>query len=167
MPGDALNGVDPRLVERFALFREPGPGPDGPLDHDEVEWVEDLRARALSPGGLPLAKKGLAFDNVRKVVLSPTRDLLAIPGRAGIHISVRSTEQSARYGASTGVDRRLEGKPILSVGPYLIGLAVDDVREQPVEFRDGSIGYAQVANNAYCIEDPSWVAPTPRPRRRF
>ncbi len=54
----------------------------------------------------------------------------------------------------------------MSIGPHLVGLAVDGVEQQPIEFRDGSIGYAQVVHNAYCIEDPSWTPDTALPRRR-
>jgi len=34
-----MGGIDPRLLKHFALFREAGPGPDGPLDEDEAEAV--------------------------------------------------------------------------------------------------------------------------------
>ena len=105
--------------------------------------MELMTAMVLSDNRPRLAAMGLAVEQVRKVVLSPTRTLLAIPGRAGIHITVRSSGQGARAGASTKVDGCLEGQPIMSVGPHLVGLAVDGVQQQPVEFRDGSIGHPQ------------------------
>lgn len=163
----AQDRVDPRLLERFALFREPGPGPGGPLDEEEAESVARLIEMVFSGKIQPLAAKGLVFGEVRKVALSSTRVMLAIPGRAGMHVMVRSSEQRATYGSGTKVDGCLEGQPIMSIGPNLVGLAVDGVEQQPVEFRNGSMGYASVRHNAYCIEDPSWVPDTALPASRF
>jgi hypothetical protein len=160
--------IDPRLIERFALFREPGPGPDGPLDTGETERVEQLRQTVLSGRIPPLTAKGLVFDQVRKVALSPTRIMLAIPGHTGIHVVVRSSEQNASYGSGAKIAGRIQGLPIMSIGPNLIGLAVDGVEQQRVEFRDGAFGCARVRHNTYCIEDPSWVRDeTALPTRRF
>ncbi len=159
--------IDPRLIDRFALFREAGPGPDGPLDTEETERVQELEEMMLSGKIPPRAARGLVFDEVRKVALSTTRIMLAIPGRAGMHVMVQSSEQGVSYGAGTKIDGCLEGRPIMSIGPNLVGLAVDGVERQPVEFRDGTIGYALVRHNAYCIEDPSSTSETALPARRF
>jgi hypothetical protein len=165
---DEQNRIDPRLIEGFALFREPGPGPDGPLDTEEAERIEQLKEMVLSGRIPPLTAKGLAFDQVRKVALSPTRVMLVIPGQTGIHVVVRSSEQNASYGSGGKIAGRIQGLPIMSIGPNLIGLAVDGVEQQRVEFRDGSIGYAQVRHNTYCIEDPRWTPDAAAaPARRF
>jgi hypothetical protein len=160
--------IDPRLIEHFSLFREPGPGPGGPLDAQEVERVEQLREMVRSGRIPPLTARGLVFDQVRKVALSATRVMLAIPGQTGMQVVVRNSEHGLSYGSGTKIAGRIEGLPILSIGPNLIGLAVDGVERQPVEFRDGSIGYASVRNNTYCIEDPNWTPdPSARPVGRF
>ena len=160
--------IDPRLIEGFALFREAGPGPGGPLDTEDAERVEQLRQRVLSGRIPPLTAKGLVFDQVRKVALSRTRIMLVIPGRTGIHVVVRSSEQNASYGSGAKIAGRIQGLPMMSIGPNLIGLAIDGVEQQPVAFRDGSIGHALVRHNSYCIEDPSWTPNgTAVPAQRF
>jgi hypothetical protein len=154
--------MDPRLIERFALFREPGPGPGGPLDEDEQEVVtlrRDIWESASQ--GQPerivskLAAKGLIAAEVRKVVLDSERVMLVIPGSAGMLVLVRTAKDHTTAGATAPVAGSMQGHPVLSSGPTLVGLAPDGVDRQPVEFRDGSVGYAPVRHNAYLIDDPS------------
>jgi hypothetical protein len=88
----ASGNIDPRLLEHFALFREPGPGPDGALDEDEAEVVtfrEEL-ASGSSHVGQRLARLGLVFNEVRRVALDSERVMLVIPGRAGLFMHVRN-----------------------------------------------------------------------------
>ncbi len=162
MTGDALEprGVDPRLIERFALFREPGPGPDGPLDEGERE-VLALRAELFATAPRRqlrerVAAKRLIFGEVRKVVLDAERVILVIPGGAGLHVLVRSAKHGSTAGAGASIEGCLQGRPILSLGRTLVGLAPDGVDRQPVELRDGRIGHASVRHNTYVIDDPSW-----------
>lgn len=55
--------IDPRLIERFALFREAGPGPDGPLDEADKTIV--ARREEIAAGSSRIAKRlagyGLVF----------------------------------------------------------------------------------------------------------
>lgn len=155
--------MDHRLIERFALFREPGPGPDGPLDEDEQEVValrreiwESAPRRARETIASRLAAKGLIAEEVRKVVLDSERVMLVIPGSARMHVLVRSVKDRVTTGGGgTSVEGCLQGRPVLSLGQTLVGLAPDGTDRQPVEFRDGSTGFAPVRHNAYLIDDPS------------
>jgi hypothetical protein len=161
MIGDSLETghIDPRLLDHFALFREPGPGPDGPLDDDEenvVAFREEIAAGQSSQAGRHLARLGLVFTEVRRVVLGSDRVMLVIPGSAGLLLHVRNTGRRQGGGSTTDIDGCLEGRPILSSNQTLFGLAPDGVELQPVEFRDGSIGEAVVRHNAYMIDDAGW-----------
>jgi hypothetical protein len=156
-PAEEQLDIDPRLLEGFALFREAGPGPDGPLDMDESKRVDQLRAMVLSGRIPPLTARGLVFDQVRKVALSPSRTMLAIPGKAGLHVVVRDSDDGVSHGSGSKIAGRIQGRPMMSIGPSLIGFAVDGVEHQAVEFRDGTIGQAEVRHNTYCIDDPSWA----------
>jgi hypothetical protein len=157
--------IDPRLVKHFALFREPGPGPDGPLDEADKE-VLALRAEVASGSshaGLRLASYGLVFGEARRVELNPERVMLVIPGSGGVQMLVRSSKRhedgrsfDGTAGSVTGIDGLIDGRPILSAGRTLFGLAPDGVELQRVEFRDGSTGEALVRHNTYMINDPSW-----------
>ena len=148
--------IDLRLVESFALFREPGPGPDGPLDEADEAAVARCQEFAASDSriGERLARHGLVFSEVRRVVLDADRVMLVIPGSVGMQVLVRKGQST---GGSVGrIDGRLDGRPILSSNQTLFGLAPDGVKLQRVEFRDGSVGEACVRHNAYMIDDPSW-----------
>lgn len=153
-------GIDPRLVQHFALFREPGPGPDGPLDEDEHEVVA---LRSVIWANLPrrprdrVASKGLIFEEVRKVALDSERVMMVIPGRAGVMVLVRTAHRHQTGGTGAGIEGCLDGRPLLSMDQTLVGLAPDSVDQQPVQFRDGSVGFAPVRHNAYLIDDPSWT----------
>jgi hypothetical protein len=123
-PAEEQLDIDPRLLEGFALFREAGPGPDGPLDMDESKRVDQLRAMVLSGRIPPLTARGLVFDQVRKVALSPSRTMLAIPGKAGLHVVVRDSDDGVSHGSGSKIAGRIQGRPMMSIGPSLIGFAV-------------------------------------------
>jgi hypothetical protein len=148
--------IDPRLVECFALFREPGPGPDGPLDEADVAAVARCQEFAVSDSRIRerLARHGLVFSEVRRVVLDAEHVILVIPGSVGMQVLVRTGQST---GGSVGrIDGRLDGRPILSSNQTFFGLAPHGVELQHVEFRDGSAGEASVRHNVYMIDDPSW-----------
>lgn len=150
-------GIHPRLIQSFALLREPGPGPDGPLDNDD-EKVVAMREEIVA-GSSQIAKRlagyGLVFSEVRRVVLDSNHVMLVIPGSAGLLLLVRNTNGHGTAGSSAGIEGRLEGRPILASNQTLFGLAPDGVERQRVEFRDGSIGEAAVRHNTYMIDDQS------------
>lgn len=150
--------IDPRLIERFALFREAGPGPDGPLDEADKTIV--ARREEIAAGSSRIAQRlagyGLVFSEVRRVDLDADHVMLVIPGSAGVFLLVRNVSGQGTGGSSAGIERPLQGRPILTIGSMLFGLAPDGVERQRVEFRDGSTGEAPVLHNAYMIDDPSW-----------
>jgi hypothetical protein len=149
-------GIDPRLIEHFELFRKPGPGPHGPLEDDEADVIGIRREASQAPTrfGRRLSAMDLAFDEVRKVILSSGRVLLVIPGSAGIHLLVRTAARSTTGGSTATVEAALEGRAGLWLGQTLVALAPDGVDGRQVEFLDGSSGYASVRHNAYAIDDP-------------
>lgn len=157
--------IDPRLVERFALFRESAPGLDGPLDEADKELlaVREEIAAGSSTIGQRLASYGLVFSQARRVELDSDRVMLVVPGSIGVQLLVRTTKQhqdgrsfSGAGGSVAGIEGLIEGHPILSSNQTLFGLAPDGVVRQQVEFRDGSVGEAPVRHNTYMIDDPSW-----------
>ena len=148
-------GIDPRLIEGFALFREPGP--DGPLDADDQQIVASrTEVMAAAPRLRErVAPLGLIFGEVRKVILDSARIVLVIPGRAGLYVVVRDAECHSASGGSASIEACLEGQPLLSLDQTLVGLAPDGVDRQLVEFCDGSTGYAPLRHNVYAIHDPT------------
>jgi hypothetical protein len=161
MTGDtsASSPVDPTLTARFALLREPGPGPDGPLDGDDEEVVATRAEIAAGSSHIAerLARYGLVFSEVRRVVLDSDRVMLVIPGSAGLFVLVRNTKRHQTAGSSAGIEGRLDGRPVLASNQTMFGLAPDGVVLQRVGFRDGSTGEASVRHNTYMIDDPSWL----------
>lgn len=149
--------IDPRLIQHFALVREPGPGPDGPLDEAEREVIatkEEIWADALARRKR-WAAAGLIFNETRRVVLDPERVMLVIPGSCGLHLFVQFAKNFTAGGGAK-IEGLVQGRPVLSCGQALFGLAPDGVDRQRVEFRDGSTGYAIVRHNTWAIDDPSW-----------
>jgi hypothetical protein len=151
--------MDPRLIERFTLFREPAPGPDGALKNREMRVAMRLfpdgrsgvRARARAQA----RELGLLFGETRKVVLDTERTIVVVPGRAGVHVTVLESESMT--GSLSRTEERLDGSPLIPGEKTLFGIAPDGCEQQPVTFSDGSHGYAPVRHNAYAIEDPSLV----------
>jgi hypothetical protein len=146
------------LIERFSLFRELGPGSDGPLDKGDEEVVATRAEIAAGSSHMAdrLARYGLVFSEARRVALDSDRVMLVIPGSAGLLMLVGNTKGHGTAGSSARIEGRMEGRPIVASDQTLFGLSPDGVVLQRVEFRDGSTGEASVRHNAYMIDDPSW-----------
>ncbi len=145
-----LARIDPKLVKDFKLFREPPPGPDGPLDE----------AQLLAIASLP-PHLGTAFvlSRTAKVVLGGGLTLLVIPGIDGVLMLI--LDRDGRFNSAVGAQTEalLKGNPVGSSGSLILGLAVDRVQLQAVRLRDGSTVEVPVRRNVYAIEDPTWQPP--------
>ena len=125
---EPASDIDARLLKRFALFREPGPGLESPLTEDETKMLDALSRH----------HRGYVLDRVVKVTVEASATLLVIPGQVGVLIACRGPA-AGRYAASGApTETVLRGKPVGSNGALLFGLSPDGVREQVVELADGS-----------------------------
>ncbi len=144
--------IDPKLVKSFALFREPAPGPDGPLDAAELRAIERMSRRFTE----------FALTRTAKVVLEGDLAFLVVPGVDGILMlpPIEAGRPFAAMGAKT--ETLLKGRPVGSSGSLVFGLAVDGVRLQSVELADGSTVEVPVTRNVYATDDPTRKAPQHR-----
>lgn len=141
--------IDPKLVKSFALFREPIPGPDGPLDDAELRAIERISRRFTE----------FALARTAKVVLEGGVAFLVVPGIDGILMlpPIDAGRSLAALGAKT--ETLLKGRPVGSSGSLVFGLAVDGVRLQSVQLADGSTVEVPVIRNVYATDDPTRKAP--------
>jgi hypothetical protein len=137
--------IDRKLVENFALFREPVPGPDGPLDEAQLRAVEFLSRRGTD----------FVLGRTAKVVLEASLTMLVVPGIAGV--LMLAPDRDGRFNAAVGANTEalLKGRPVGSFGSLVFGLAVDGVEWAPVRLTDGSTATAAVKRNVYAIADPT------------
>lgn len=141
--------IDPRLLKRFALFREPGPDPDGPLTEDETKALEALSRH----------HEGYAVDRAVKVVVDTSVTLLVVPGQDGVLVAQRGPA-ARRYAASGALTETvLRGKPVGSYGALLFGLSPDGVKQQVVELADGSSESVPVTRNVFAVLDQTRTPP--------
>jgi hypothetical protein len=146
---EPASDIDPRLLKRFALFRGPGPDPDGQLTEDETKVLDALSRH----------REGYVLDCAVKVVVSTSTTLLVIPGRDGVLIAQRGPA-ARRYAASgAATETVLRGKPVGSYGALLFGLSPDGVKEQVVELADGSTESAPVTRNVFAVIDQTRTPP--------
>jgi hypothetical protein len=114
---ESASDIDPRLLKRFALFRESGPDPDGQLTEYETKALD----------ALSLHHKGYVRGRAVKVVVSTSTTLFVLPGRDGVLIAQRGPA-ARRYAASGApTETVLRGKPVGRYGALLFGLSPDGV----------------------------------------
>jgi hypothetical protein len=142
--------IDPKLVKNFKLFREPAPGPDGPLDEAQ------LRAIASLPRHLG-AK--FVLSRTAKVVLDGGLTLLVVPGTDGVLMLAPGPDGRFKSAAGAPTEALLKGNPVGSSGSLIFGLAVDRIRLQSVRLHDGSTVEVPIRRNVYAVDDPTWQPP--------
>lgn len=137
--------IDPKLVENFALFREPVPGPDGPLDETQLQAIGFLSRRGSE----------FVLSRTAKVKLDGGLTMLVVPGIAGV--LMLAPDRDGRFNAAVGANTEalLKGRRVGSFGSLMFGLALDGVERAPVRLTDGSTVMAAVKRNVYAIEDPT------------
>jgi hypothetical protein len=145
--GDPVDAVDPRLIERFAVFRESESRDT--LDAQQAATVEEIV-------GIPGARRmGPIGSLARAVRVNSWLTVIAVPGSSGVLLLVPD-----RDGRTTGfgspVESVLDGQPIGSAGPLVFGMAPDGIAKHSVELRDRSRIAVPVVHNMYAFEDPSW-----------
>jgi hypothetical protein len=141
--------IDPNLVKNFALFREPPPGADGPLDQAQLRAIEFLSRRGSD----------FVLRRTAKVLLDGGLALLVIPGASGILMLAPHPDGRYRSAAGAPTKALLNGEPVGSFGSLMFGLAVDRVQLQSVKLQDGSIVEVPVRRNVYAVDDPTWKPP--------
>jgi hypothetical protein len=146
---DEHHVVDARLVERFAVCRDRPAGHEAQPDAGTLGIVAQVASR---PGA---RRQGPVVARARKVVVSPSLTVVVVPGQRGVLIVLPDARTA--FGAQT--EAILDGSPIGSIGPLLVGLAPDGVEQQPVMLSDGSEIQAPVVSNVYAVTDPSWTSP--------
>jgi hypothetical protein len=140
----ASSSIDPKLVNNFALFREPAPGPDGPLDEPQ------LRAIASLP---PHFGAKFALSRTAKVVLDGGLTLLVVPGSEGVLMLAPNSDGNFNSASGAPTGALLEGNPVGSSGALIFGLAVDPIQLQSVRLQDGSSVEVPVRRNVYAVTD--------------
>lgn len=141
--------VDARLVARFAVCRDAPPVHTAELDARAMEMIARMTSRPGTQRHVPVAARAV------KVVVNPSLTVVVIPGKDGVLMLV--PESRVAFGART--EAILNGSPIGSIGPLVLGLAPDGVEEQSVSLSDGSTIQAPVVGNVYAVKDPSWTPP--------
>jgi hypothetical protein len=138
--------IDAKLVENFALFREPLPGPDGPLDDLQLRAVEFLSRRGSD----------FVLGRTAKVLLDGGLALLVVPGTSGV--LMLAPHRDGRYRSVSGAPTKalLNGQPVGSFGSLIFGLAVDRIQLRSVRLQDGSTVEVPVRRNVYAVDDPTW-----------
>ena len=138
--------IDPKLVKNFVLFREPVPGPDGPLGEEQRRAIESLP---------PLRGAAFVGSRTAKVVLDGGLTLLVVPGIDGV--LMLAPDRDGRFNSASGANTEalLNGQPVGSSGSLVFGLAVDGIEWAPVRLADGSTVTAAVKRSVYAIEDPT------------
>jgi hypothetical protein len=141
--------VDARLVERFAVCRDaPAPYLTEP-DSSAMEMIGEMATRPGARRLMPVAARA------RQVAVNPSLTVIVVPGGSGVVLLLPRNRRA--FGALT--EAILDGSPIGSSGPLLLGLAPDGVEEQPVTLNDGSTILAPVVGNVYAVTDRSWTPP--------
>jgi hypothetical protein len=102
----------------------------------------------------------------RSVRVSPSVKVLAIPAESGAFLgafllisTVRPDGRPVVFGGGAPLATVLRGKPIVTSGATIYGLAPDGVAVQQVVGADGSAISAPVVSNVYELFDPSWSPP--------
>jgi hypothetical protein len=147
--------IDPRLIEKFALFREELPGADGPLEDWETKALERLSE----------FRSEYAFTKAVKVVLEGGITFLVVPGADGIQM-LPPFDARGLFSANGGLTGQLlKGLPVGSSGPLVYGLAADGVQLQSVALADRTTVKVPVKRNVYAVQDPTRSSPqNPRDR---
>jgi hypothetical protein len=141
--------VDARLVERFAVCRD---APAAHLVEPGSPAMELIVQMATRPGARRLMP---VPARARQVDVNPWLTVIVVPGGRGVVLLV--PDKRTAFGAPT--EAILDGSPIGSIGPLLLGLAPDGIELQPVTVHVGSTILAPVVGNVYAVTDPSWTPP--------
>jgi hypothetical protein len=146
---DSTPPIDPKLLKNFALFREPLPGPDGPLEEAQLQVIEML------------SRSGADFVRSRatKVLLDGRLTLLVLPGADGVLVFPPHPDGRYRSAAGAFTESLLNGRPVGSSGALIFGLAIDRIQFQSVRLQDGSTVEVPVRRNVYAVDDPTWQPP--------
>jgi hypothetical protein len=146
---DPAPPIDPKLKKNFALFREPLPGPDGPLDEAQLQVIEILSRRGSD----------FVLSRAAKVLLDGGLTLLVLPDADGVLMFPPHPDGRYRSAAGAFTESLLNGRPVGSSGSLIFGLALDGTKLQSVRLRDGSTVEVPVRRNVYAVDDPTWQPP--------
>jgi hypothetical protein len=154
-PLDSDGAPAPKLVSRFALFREPPVPVEPALKESTARFIERMTS---GPG----QRLGLLAALATSVTVTSDMTLVFIPGTEGVGVIVMGIRENGRlenWGSAAHLETILKGHPICTQGKrdgetLIIGLSPDGVAEQPITLADGSRINASVTRNVYAIRAP-------------
>ena len=141
----------PELIRHFELFRDAG----STIAEVFTEREERALARFTERFGVLVALP-------RSVRISASVKAIAVPVKRGVLLLISTVRPDGRPDLFAGVgdlECVLNGRPIITSGAVIYGLAPDGVTAQQLAGPDGCVISAPVLSNVYAVLDPSWGPP--------